>query len=126
MRFILRWLTTAIAVGVAIWLVPGVDIIGGMESWGAIALFGLILSLVNIAIKPIIQIVSLPLTILTLGVFYLVVNTLLLYFASWLANSIFQTGFSIESFGSAFVASIVISIVSALVNAITGANKQKS
>ena len=52
-------------------------------------------------------------TVLTLGIFYLVVNTLLLYIAAWLANGLFGAGFYIASFGSAFVASIVI-IVSAL------------
>ena len=60
------------------------------------------------------------LTVLTLGIFYLVVNTLMLYIAAWLANGIFQVGFDIVSFGSAFVASIVISIVSSLMNALVG------
>ena len=59
-------------------------------------------------------------SVLTLGIFYLVVNTLMLYIAAWLANGIFQVGFDIVSFGSAFVASIVISIVSSLMNALVG------
>jgi len=122
MKLILRWLATALAVGVALWLVPGISILGGFEDWGAIILFALILSLVNMVIKPILQALSLPITVLTLGLFYLVVNAGLLYFASWVANGLFNVGFSIESFGSAFFASIVISIVSALVNAVTGAN----
>ena len=49
------------------------------------------------------QVLSLPVTVLTLGIFYLVVNTLMLYIAAWLANGIFQVGFDIVSFGSAFV-----------------------
>ena len=61
-----------------------------------------------------------PVTILTLGIFYLIVNTLMLYVAAWLANGIFQIGFEIATFGSAFVASIIISIVSAIVNSIVG------
>ena len=56
----------------------------------------------------------------TLGIFYLVVNTLMLYIAAWLANGLFGAGFYIASFGSAFVASIVISLVSALVNGLIG------
>ncbi len=118
MRFLLRWVITALAVAAAVWLVPGIDIIGGDSAWIGIALFGLILSLINISIKPILQILSLPVTILTLGIFYLIVNTLLLYIAAWLANGLFGVGFFIEGFGSAFFASIVISIVSAIVNAI--------
>ena len=74
----------------------------------------------NISIRPIMQVLSLPVTVLTLGIFYLVVNTLMLYIAAWLANGIFQVGFDIVSFGSAFVASIVISIVSSLMNALVG------
>ena len=112
MNFIIRWLVTAIAVGVAVWIVPGMDLLGGTDAWVGIAIFGLILSLINISIKPII--------VITLGIFYLVVNTLMLYIAAWLANGIFQVGLVIDSFGSAFVASIVISIVSALVNALVG------
>lgn len=123
MRFLLRWLATALAVAVAIWLVPGIEIIGGSESWVAVAILALVLALINASIKPILQILSLPISVLTLGIFYLVVNTFLLYLASWIANGIFQVGFIIDTFGSAFVASIVISIVSAIVNAITGANK---
>ncbi len=120
MNFILRWLVTAIAVGVAVWLVPGIDLVGGNEAWVAIALFGLILSLINISIKPLMQLLSLPISFITLGVFYLVVNTLMLYIAAWLANGIFQVGIDIVTFGSAFVASIVISIVSAIMNSIVG------
>ena len=120
MNFIIRWLVTAVAVGVAVWLVPGIDLIGGTSAWDGIALVALILSLVNISIRPIMQVLSLPVTVLTLGIFYLVVNTLMLYIAAWLANGIFQVGFDIVSFGSAFVASIVISIVSSLMNALVG------
>ncbi len=125
MQFLLRWLATAIAVTVAIWLVPGIDIIGGTSSWGAIIIFGLILSLINIAIKPILQIISIPITVITLGIFYLIVNTFMLYIAAWVANGLLNVGFVIATFGSAFVASIVISIVAAIVNAITGVNKNK-
>lgn len=120
MGFIIRWLVTAIAVGAAVWMVPGIEIIGGDSAWIAIVIFALFLSLINISIKPILQILSIPITVVTLGIFYLIVNTLLLYLAAWLANGIFQIGFLIGSFGSAFVASIVISIVSALINALIG------
>lgn len=118
MMFLIRWLVTAIAAGVAVWLVPGIEIIGGDSAWVAIAIFALFLSLIDMGIKPILQVLSLPITVLTLGIFYLIVNTLLLYLAAWLANGIFGIGFMIMSFGSAFVASIVISLVSALLNAL--------
>lgn len=120
MNFIIRWIVTAIAVGAAVWLVPGVEVINNGSSWAGIVFFALILSLINMSIKPILQVLSLPVTVLTLGIFYIIVNTLLLYIAAWLANGLFGAGFYIASFGSAFVASIVISIVSALVNGLVG------
>ena len=120
MNFIIRWIVTAIAVGAAVWIVPGIEIVSTGESWVGIVLFALILSLINMSVKPILQVLSLPVTVLTLGIFYIVVNTLLLYIAAWLANGLFGAGFYIASFGSAFVASIVISIVSARVNGLVG------
>ena len=120
MNVIIRWLVTAVAVGVAVWIVPGIAVAGTTETWVAVAIFGLVLSLINISIKPIMQVLSLPISVITLGIFYLVVNTLMLYIAAWLSNSIFNAGFDIATFGSAFVASIVISIVSALMNALVG------
>lgn len=92
----------------------------GAEAWVAVALVGLILSLINISIKPIAQALSLPITCLTLGIFYLVVNTAMLYLAAWVAEGIFDVYLHIASFGSAFVAAIVVSIVSAIVNSLIG------
>lgn len=122
MRFLFRWLATAIAAAAAVWLVPGIEIVGGESAWVAIAIFGLSLSLIDMSVKPVLQVLSIPITVLTLGIFYLVVNTLMLYLAGWLSNSLFDVGFYIASFGSAFVASIVISIVSAIMSAAFGYN----
>ena len=119
MNFIIRWLVTAIAVG-AEHLDAGDQPYGGAEAWVAVALVGLILSLINISIKPIAQALSLPITCLTLGIFYLVVNTAMLYLAAWVAEGIFDVYLHIASFGSAFVAAIVVSIVSAIVNSLIG------
>ena len=88
----------------------------GTEAWVGVAFTSLILALINMSIKPLLQLLSLPATVLTLGIFYLVVNTLMLYLAAWLANGLFGVGFWIATFGSAFVASLVISIVSTILN----------
>lgn len=119
MNFFVRWLITAIAVGVAVWLVPGV-FVWDDNTWIAVFLVALILSLVDMSIKPILQVLSLPITVLTLGIFYLIVNTLMLFLAAWLANSIFGAGFEIASFGSGFIAAIIISLVSVVLNGILG------
>lgn len=122
MKLLISWLVTAIAVSAAISLVPGIAIVSTAETWIATALFSLALTLINISIKPLMQLLSFPISILTLGLFYLVINTLMLYLAAGIANGLFQVGFEISSFGSAFVASIVISIVSAIVNFFVGSN----
>lgn len=122
MNFVIRCLITAIAVAAAVWLVPGIEVAATTETWVCVAVIAIFLSLLNVSVKPILQVLSLPVSVLTLGIFYLVVNTFVLYLASWLANGLFNVGFEISSFGSAFVASIVISIVSSIVGAVTGAN----
>lgn len=113
MLFVIRWLVTAIACAAAIWIVPGLTVADGTTG---IIVLGLILALVDTSLKPIVQMLSLPLTFMTFGIFYLVVNTLMLYVAGWLSNGLFNVGVGIAGFGSAFLASIIISIVSALVN----------
>ncbi len=122
MNFIARWLATAVAVAAAVWLVPGIYVAGSAESWMAVAACGLALSLIDMSVKPLLQTLSLPITCLTFGIFYLIVNTAMLYLAAWLANGLFGVGFTIASFGSAFFASIVISIVSSIMNSIVGDN----
>ncbi len=115
MKFGTRWLVTAVAVAVAVWIVPGVSILSP-SAWVGVALLGLVLAFVNIGVKPFVQMLSLPITVLTMGIFYLIVNTALLYFAGWLANGLFDIGFVITNWFSGFFAAIVISVVSTVVN----------
>ncbi len=124
MNFIIRWLVTAIAVAAAVFLVPGV-FVWGDSTWIGVIILALFLALINMSIKPILQVLSIPVTILTLGIFYIVVNTLMLYLAAWLANALFGVGFEVTTFGSGFVAAIIISIVSALVNGIIGPSAEE-
>ena len=124
MDFIIRWIVTAVAAGVAVWLVPGITTVGS-NSTIAIAVIALILSLINVSLKPLLQTLSLPITVITLGIFYLVVNALLLELAAWAATGIFGSGIQVNGFGSALVGSIIISVVSALVNSFIGKNQKK-
>lgn len=121
MNFIIRWIITAVAVAAAVWLVPGV-FVWNDSTWVAVVLVALLLSLIDMSIKPILQLFSIPITIVTLGIFYVVVNTLMLYLAAWLANGLFGAGFEIASFGSGFLAAIIISIVSVILNGIIDAD----
>jgi putative membrane protein len=119
MKIIGIWLITAIAVAVAVWLIPGVGFVGSQPLLSTV-LLAAILAVLNAFIKPILQIISLPITILTLGIFALVVNTGVLYLAAWLSNGLFGIGFVVNNFVSALVASIVISLVTIVLNALTG------
>jgi putative membrane protein len=119
MRTVVQWLITAVAVAVAVWIVPGIEFVGS-HTILSIAALAAILALLNAFIKPVLQIISLPITILTLGIFALVVNVLVLYLAAWLGNTLFGTGFQISGFWSALGASIIISITTMVLNAITG------
>jgi putative membrane protein len=124
MKAVFVWLITAVAVAVAVWLVPGIEI-AGPEATLSIGILAVILAFINAFIKPVLKLIALPITILTLGIFALILNTILLYLAAWVGNGLFGTGLLIESFWSALFASIVISLVSAILSAITGVNDDK-
>ena len=107
-RFLAYWLTTAIALGVAAWILPGVSI----TSAPALAVSALVLGMVNAVVRPILVVLTLPLTFLTLGVFYLVVNGVAFSLAAWLV-----TGFEVRSFGWAVLGAILVGLVSLFIGA---------
>ena len=82
----------------------------------------LALSLLNATVRPLLQVLSLPITVISLGIFHLVVNAVVLEMASALSRNVFHAGIAIESFGAAFLGAIVISVVSMLVGGIVGAD----
>lgn len=125
MNFVLRVIGIFIAVAVAVWLVPGIEVVGTVSTWASVLIIALIIALLNMTIKPILQLLGLPITVITLGIFYIIINTALLYLASWLANGLFGIDFIIATFGSGFVASIVISIVSSIMNGLLGTDSYR-
>lgn len=125
MNFVLRVIGIFIAVAVAVWLVPGIKVGGTVSTWASVLIIALIIALLNMTIKPILQLLGLPITVITLGIFYIIINTALLYLASWLANGLFGIDFIIATFGSGFVASIVISIVSSIMNGLLGTDSYR-
>ncbi|EHF01571.1 MULTISPECIES: phage holin family protein [Olsenella] len=118
MSFLGTWFVTAIATMAAIALVPGIEAVGG--SWMGPAMCALMLALVNATVKPVATFFSLPLNFLTLGLFSLVINALMLELASYLSRNVFHAGILISSFGAAFFGAIVISVVASLVGGVTG------
>lgn len=118
MRFIVRWVVTTVACAVAIWLVPGIVPVGG--TWVGAVFCALILALLNTTVKPVLQTLAVPVTVATLGFFYLVVNAVVLELASWLSRNIFHAGIAIDSLFSAILGAIVISVVSSVLSAVVG------
>ena len=105
MFWILRWILFALAVMFTAWLIPGISV---DALWVCV-----ILGIINVFIKPLIFLISLPINILTLGLFGFVINALLLLLAGHITP-----GFSVEGFWSALLGSIVLSILGVAVNQI--------
>jgi len=103
MGFFFRLLITALGLWAAAKLIPGVQING----WGNLLVAALLLGIVNAVIRPVILILTLPLTVLTLGLFILVVNGISLSVVAWL-----MPGFTLSGLGSAILGSVIVGLTS--------------
>lgn len=110
-KLLISWFINAVALAVAAWLVQGITIVGEPR-WLTVALMALIFGLVNALIRPLLKFLTCPLIILTLGLFTLVINALMLWLASWIGSQ-FGVGFELASFWpDAVLGALVISVVS--------------
>ncbi|WP_426997436.1 phage holin family protein [Pseudarthrobacter sp. N5] len=139
--FIVRVLINGLALWIANWILPGLDITTtatteavaktgvtqGTDTIGIILAYlfiGLIFGVVNALVKPLVSLLSLPLTILTLGLFTIVINAAMLYLTSWL-SSYTPVHFTIDGFfWTAVLAAIIITIISLVAARIPGARKR--
>ena len=117
MGFVIRTIVTAIAIWVAAVLVSGIRLAGGSTGKNIVVLIiaALVIGVINAFLKPIIKILGCPLYVLTLGLFALVVNALLLELTSWVCLKL-NVPFHVDGFWSAFWGAIIIAIVSWLLN----------
>jgi putative membrane protein len=116
MRFLVRWLINAVALLAAAFVVPGIRLSPsgtspGMTEWMTLAIVALIFGVINAIIRPVVVLFTLPLTIVTLGLFMFVVNALMLLLTSAIARA-FDLGFRVDGFGAALLGALVISVVS--------------
>ncbi len=119
MRFLVRLVVSSVAIWLTSLLLDGVSLTEA-EGWNQVLVVGavgLVFTLVNLVVKPVAQLLALPLTILTLGLFLLVVNALMLLLTSWL-TSFTEWGLHVDGFWWALLAALVISIVSGILNAL--------
>jgi putative membrane protein len=114
---VIRVVLNAVAVWIATLIVPGVDVT--TDSTGkkilTLVVVGAILGLINATIKPIVQLLSLPLTLLTLGLFALVVNGLLFWLVSAISSGL-GAPFHVDGFWAGFWGALVVSVVSFLLS----------
>jgi len=102
MRLLLVWILNAIALLAVAYLYPGVQV----QDWKAAAIAALVLGLVNTLVKPILVLLTLPVTILTLGLFLLVINALLFWGVAQLIE-----GFHVSGFWAALLGAILYSVI---------------
>lgn len=130
MNFLLRAAVTGVALWVVTLLVPGMSFVGGDSTLSRIAIVfvvAVIFGLVNAVIKPVVQVISIPLYILTLGLFHVVINALMLWITSWITENTTGWGLQIDDFWwTAIWAAIVLSIVGWLLSLITGDMKRSA
>jgi len=116
-RFIFRLLLNAVALGVATWLVPGITV-GTHEpvrTVVTIVFVALVFGVVNAVVKPVFKFVTAPLVWLSLGLFLLVINGLLLMLTSWLSG-LLGLGWHVEGFWTAVLGALIVSVVSFLLD----------
>jgi putative membrane protein len=113
--FLLRAAVTGLALWVVTMVVPGISFVGGdttLQRVGIVLAVAIIFGLVNAIVKPIVQVLSIPLYILTLGLIHVVINALMLWITAWITQRTTHWGLQINQFWwTAIWAAIVLSIV---------------
>lgn len=103
MVLVLKWLALALAIMFVGWIIPGITI----SNFTTALVAAVVIALINLGIKPILVFLTLPINILTLGIFILVINALLFMFMAYLVP-----GVEVNGFWSAFLGALVLSILS--------------
>lgn len=107
MALLLIWILNAVALLIVAYILPGITV----ASFGSALIAALVLGLLNTLVKPVLVVLTLPITIVTLGLFLLVLNALVF----WFAGSILK-GFQVDGFGWALLGALIYSIVASLLS----------
>ena len=111
-RLAIAWVFNTIALFVATWLLSGLSY---GSDWWALLLAGLVFTLVNFFLKPVLAILSIPFIVVTLGIFYFLINVLMLYLTHWIVPQ-----FTIATFWWAVLAAIIVSAVNGILHIFFG------
>jgi putative membrane protein len=120
-RFILRALVVAVGFWVAAHLVPGVHVTG----WKTLLAAAVVLGLVNALVRPIVTFLTLPVTVITLGLFLLVVNGAMILLMQWLLHQFGDKSIQIDGLVAAILTSIVIWVISLIGNIFLGGEEDR-
>ena len=117
MRLLLRLVANAAALAIATWILSDITLTGSSTLSQVVTLLivALIFGVLNAIIKPIFALVTIPLLLLTLGLFLIVINACMLLLTSWLAG-LFDLGWDVDGFWTAVLGAVIISIVSFILN----------
>ncbi|MFC5270316.1 phage holin family protein [Adhaeribacter terreus] len=111
MGFIIKLLLTGVAVVLSSYILPGVHVSG----FGSALILALVLAILNAIIRPILVLLTIPITFITLGLFLLIINALIILLAEAIVP-----GFQVDGFLWALIFSIILSIITAIIDLITG------
>jgi putative membrane protein len=115
MHLLVRWLINAIALLAAAFVVPGIHLSAsgrpGYNEWVTLAIVAAIFGVINAIIRPVVVLLTLPLTLVTLGLFIFVINALMLMLTGRIARA-FDLAFRVDGFGAALLGALVIAVVS--------------
>ena len=109
MNLVLRWIVFALLIMLIAWVIPGITVTGFLSAMFVVV----IISIVNLFVRPLVQLISLPLNVFTLGLFSLVVNALLFLLVAKLSP-----GFQIDGFWSGFFGALILSVATPLIDKI--------
>ena len=123
MKILIRWAIIACSLFVADWLVRGIHVEG--NAFAAFVGTAAVLGLLNALVRPVLKLLSCPLILLTLGLFVLVINTVVLLLASALARSLLHVGLYVDGFWAAFWGALVVSIVSVILSGLVREEERK-
>jgi putative membrane protein len=115
---VLQILVNAAALWVAVVIVPGLGWSGG--EWWKFLLVAIVFSLINSYVKPILRILTFPISVVTLGLFLLVINALMLLLTGWISDQL-ELGLHVDGFIPALLGAIIISLVGWVLSMIVGA-----
>jgi putative membrane protein len=116
-RLLLHWILSALAVWIVAQIVPGISV----HTPGTALIAALVIGLVNATLGLLLKILTFPLTILTLGLFWFVINALMLELAAWLVN-----GFYVRNFIAALIGAVMLSLVSSVLQWLVMPSKKAS